>query len=295
MATLLDAVRRHADAHADPLGFALTPIPGLFAVRATAPSGLLHDVYRPLVCILVQGSKHVTMGTRAFTFSAGDSLLVTADVPTVSQITRASLAAPYYSLVLELDLALIAELTAEMKPAPVSNSTPMRVDATDGEVADAAFRLMRLLDRPQALPLLEASLRRELHYWLLVGRHGPAIRQLGWPDGHARRIAQAVAVLREAYAETVSVERLAAAAGMSPSSFHQHFKAITSLSPLQFQKQLRLIEAKRLLLSEGRSIAHAAFSVGYGSVPQFTREYARLFGLPPARDTRSVRESARAA
>lgn len=295
MTTLLEAVRRHADAHADPLGFAPTPIPGLFAVRATTPSGLLHDVYRPLVCLLVQGSKQVTMGTQAFTFSAGDSLLVTADVPTVSQIMRASLAAPYYSLVLELDLALIAELTAEMKPALVSDAAPVRVDTTDTEVADAALRLMRLLDRPQALPMLQAQLRREMHYWLLAGRHGPAIRQLGWPDGHARRIARAVAVLREAYAETVPVERLAAAAGMSPSSFHHHFKAITSLSPLQFQKQLRLIEAKRLMLSEGRSAAHVAFSVGYESVPQFTREYARLFGLPPVRDTRVARESARAA
>ncbi len=295
MITLLDAVRRHADAHSDPLGFAPTPVPGLFAVRATAPSGLLHDVYRPLVCLLVQGSKQVTMGTQAFAFSAGDSLLVTADVPTVSQITRASLAAPYYSLVLELDLALIAELTAEMKPALVSDTAPVRVDATDGEVADAALRLMRLLDRPQALPVLQGQLRREMHYWLLAGRHGPAIRQLGWPDGHARRIARAVAVLREAYAETIPIERLAAAAGMSPSSFHHHFKAITSLSPLQFQKQLRLIEAKRLMLSEGLSAAHVAFSVGYESVPQFTREYARLFGLPPVRDTRVARESARAA
>ncbi len=295
MPTLLDAVRRHADAHADSLGFAPTPIPGLFAVRATAPSGLLHDVYRPLVCLLVQGSKQVTMGTQAFAFSAGDSLLVTADVPTVSQITRASLAAPYYSLVLELDLALIAELTAEMKPTPVSDIAPVRVDTTDGEVADAALRLMRLLDRPQALPVLQGQLRREMHYWLLAGRHGPAIRQLGWPDGHARRIARAVAVLRQAYVETIPIERLAAAAGMSSSSFHHHFKAITSLSPLQFQKRLRLIEAKRLMLSEGLSAAHAAFSVGYESVPQFTREYARLFGLPPVRDTRVVRESARAA
>ena len=292
---LLEAVRRHADAHADPLGFAPTSIPGLFAVRATGPSGLLHDVYRPLVCLLVQGSKQVTMGTQAFAFSAGDSLLVTADVPTVSQITRASLAAPYYSLVLELDLALIAALTAEMKPALVSDTAPVRVDTTDGEVADAALRLMRLLDRPQALPVLQAQLRREMHYWLLAGRHGPAIRQLGWPDGHARRIARAVAVLREAFAEPVTVERLAAAAGMSPSSFHHHFKATTSLSPLQFQKQLRLIEAKRLMLSEGISAAHAAFSVGYESVPQFTREYARLFGLPPVRDTRVARENARAA
>ncbi len=293
--SLLAAVRRHADAHADANGFARTPIPGLFLVRAAAPSGLLHDIYRPLVCLLVQGSKQVTVGTHALTFSAGDSLLVTADVPTVSQITHASAAAPYYSLVLELDLALIAELSAQMAPAHVSDTARARVDTTDAEVADAALRLMRLLDRPEALKLLQAQLLREVHYWLLAGRHGPSIRQLGWTDGHAQRIARAVAMLREGFAETVPVERLADAAGMSASSFHQHFRAITSLSPLQFQKHLRLIEAKRLMLSEGMAAGNAAFAVGYESVPQFTREYARLFGQPPARDTRGMRESAKAA
>lgn len=295
MTTLLDAVRSHADAHADANGFALTPIPGLFAVRATAPSGLLHDVYRPLVCLLVQGSKQVTMGTQAFSFSAGDSLLVAADVPTVSQITRASLVAPYYSLVLELDLALIAELTAEMPPVSAADAVRVRVDPTDTEVADAALRLMRLLDRPEALPLLQAQLLREMHYWLLAGRHGSAIRRLGWPDGHARRIARAVAVLREAFAQPVSVEQLADVAGMSPSSFHQHFRAVTSLSPLQFQKHLRLIEARRLMLSEGRSASSAAFAVGYESASQFTREYGRLFGQSPVRDTKEARSALAAA
>jgi transcriptional regulator GlxA family with amidase domain len=138
-------------------------------------------------------------------------------------------------------------------------------------------------------------LLRELHYWLLAGRHGAAIRRLGWPDGHAPRVAKAVAVLRADFAQTLPVERLAAVAGMSASSFHQHFRSHTSLSPLQFQKQLRLIEARRLMLSDGMGASSAAFAVGYESVSQFTREYGRLFGLPPVRHTEAARSQARVA
>ena len=293
METLLNAVRRYADAQADAAGLAQTPIPGLTAVRATAPSGLLHAVSRPLVAVVLQGAKHVTMGTQAFSFGAGDSLLITADVPTVSQITRASVASPYYSLALELDPAIIEALAVEMKAVLVADQAPVRVDATDREVADAALRLMRLLDRPASVPVLQAQLVREFHYWLLSGRHGTAIRRLGWPDDHARRIARAVAVLRAEFAQPTPVERLAAVAGMSASSFHQHFRSLTSLSPLQFRKHLRLIEARRLMLSEGANASNAAFAVGYESVSQFTREYGRLFGLPPVRDTAAAKSKAR--
>lgn len=294
MTTLLDAVRRYAEANADANGIAQTPIPGLSLVRAIAPSDLVYAISRPLVCLVVQGSKHVTMGKQGFAFTAGDSLLITADVPTVSQITRASIAAPYYSLVLDLDLPVIAELAVEMKAALVADHAPVRVEPTDGEVADAALRLMRLLDRPASIQVLQSQLVREMHYWLLAGWHGTAIRHLGWPDGHVQRVARAVAVLRSEYAQRLPVERLAAVAGMSPSSFHQHFRTVTSLSPLQFQKQLRLIEARRLMQSEGLSASHAAFEVGYESVSQFTREYGRLFGLPPVRDTEAAKTKARA-
>jgi AraC-like DNA-binding protein len=295
MTALLSAVRNYAEAHADPSGIAMTPIPGLSLVRATAPSGLQHAISRPLVCLVVQGSKHVTMGAQGFAFTAGDSLLITADVPTVSQITRASVAAPYYSLVLELDLAVISELAVEMGGKHVADSAPVRVDPTDSEVADAAVRLLRLLDRPSAIPVLQGQLVREMHYWLLAGRHGTAIRRFGWPDGHLQRVARAVAVLRTEFVKPLPVERLAAVAGMSPSSFHQHFRAVTSLSPLQFQKQLRLIEARRLMISEGASASSAAFAVGYESVSQFTREYGRFFGLPPVRDIKTVRNVAEGA
>lgn len=293
--TLLDAVRRHAETHADPAGISATPIPGLTTVRATTPSGLVYAISRPLVCLVLQGSKQVVMGTESFAFGAGDSLLITADVPTVSQITRASPAAPYLSLVYELEPAVIADLAVEMRAAPVAAGTAVRVEPTDAEVADAALRLMKLFARPAAVPVLHESLVRELHYWLLAGRHGTAIRRLGWPDSHAQRIARAVSLLRKDFARPLRVEQLAAVAGMSPSSFHQHFRAVTSLSPLQFQKQLRLIEARRLMRAEGMTAGSAAFAVGYESVSQFTREYGRLFGLPPLRDTEAARDWAKAA
>lgn len=291
---LFDAVSRYAEAHARQGSVVQTPIPGLSTVRATEPSGLLHAIAQPLVCLVLQGSKQVAMGARTFEFSAGESLLITADVPTVSQITRASAAAPYLSIALELSLPVIADLSAQMGVVSRGDHAPVHVDPTDAEVADVALRLMRLLERPEAVPLLHASLVRELHYWLLAGRHGAAIRRLGWPGSHAQRVARAVAVLRADFAQPLPVESLAALAGMSPSSFHQHFRAVTSLSPLQFQKQLRLIEARRLMLSEGASASSAAFAVGYESVPQFTREYGRLFGLPPVRDTQVARDRTRA-
>lgn len=287
--SLLNAVRRYVEAYAGPTGMARTPIPGLTTIRATKPSGLEYAISRPLACLVMQGSKQVTMGTENFEFSAGDSLLITGDVPTVSQITRASATEPYFSLVLDLDLKVIAELAVEMKLGPVTQGSPVRVEPTDGEVADSALRLMRLLERPTALPVLQTQLVREMHYWLLVGKHGPAIRQLGWPDSHAQRVARAVTLLRMEFAQPLPIGRLAEAAGMSPSSFYQHFRAATSLSPLQFQKQLRLIEARRLMTAEDMSASSAAFAVGYESVQQFTREYRRLFGLPPGKDIDAIR------
>jgi AraC-like DNA-binding protein len=292
---LLEAVRRHTEAHADPAGIARTLLPGLVTVRATEPSDLQCQIARPLVCLVVQGTKQVAMGKDTFTLNAGDSLLITADVPTTSQITGASAAAPYLSLALDLDPAMIADLLLEMKAVPGSVGAPVFSEPTEVEVADAALRLMRLLERPTSVPVLGAQLVREMHYWLLVGRHGPAIRRLGWPDGQVQRVARAVAVLRAEFAQPLPVERLAALAGMSLSSFHQHFRAVTSLSPLQFQKQLRLIEARRLMLAEGMSASSAAFAVGYESVSQFTREYGRMFGLPPVRETETARHRARAA
>ncbi|MGD1879073.1 MAG: AraC family transcriptional regulator N-terminal domain-containing protein [Kiloniellaceae bacterium] len=292
--TLLDAVRRHSEAHADTAGISQTPIPGLTTIRATAPSDLQYAISRPLICLVVQGTKRVTMGSQTFTFSAGDSLLITADVPTASQITGASIPTPYLSLVLDLNLATIADLAVEMEAAPVTEGEAVRVEPTDAQVAGVALRLMQLLERPASIPVLQAQLVREMHYWLLTGRHGPSIRRLGSSSGYVQRVAKAVSVLRAEFAHPLPVHRLAAVAGMSPSSFYQHFRAVTSLSPLQFQKQLRLIEARRLIISEGVAASSAAFAVGYESVPQFTREYGRMFGLPPVKDREAMKRRAAA-
>lgn len=293
--TLLDIALRYSEAQADAAGIAATPIGGLSVIRATRPSELQYAVSQPLVALVVQGRKRVRMGDAVFDFGVGDSLVISADVPTVSQITEASIGAPYCSFVMELDQAVLTELAVEIKAAPLAHSSPIRIEPTDDEVRDAAHRMMKLMKRPASLSVLGPQAVREFHYWLLAGRHGAAIRGLGWPNGHAQKIGKAVSLLRRDFARPLRVETLADAAGMSPSTFHHHFKTITSLSPVQFQKQLRLIEARRQMLADDCSPTIAAFNVGYESVTQFTREYARMFGLPPVRDTQAARDSMRAA
>lgn len=286
---LLDAARRYAQAHGGRGNVVPTPLPGLTIVRETSPTALHYAINKPLIALVLQGAKRVTMGSETFDFSAGESLLIAADVPTVSQITRATIAAPYFSLVFDLDPAVIESLVVEIGSAPFAAGAPVRVDPTDKEVEDAALRLLRLLDRPAAAAILQTQLVREMHYWLLSGRYGGAIRSLGVVDSHARRVARAVALIRSDFAKPLRIEQLAAAAGMSPSTLHEHFRVVTSLTPLQFQKQLKLIEARRLMLADGETISNAAYAVGYESVPQFTREYGRMFGQPPARDIKAAK------
>lgn len=287
--SLLDLARRHAEAFADPDGVAPTPIPGLTIIRQTRPTALQYAISKPLVALVLQGEKRVSLGCQTLEFGAGQSLLIAADVPNASQVTRADLLRPYVSLVIDLDPAIIEGLVVEMDGPPHPAPSPLRVDPTEQEVAGTALRLLGLLDRPASLALLHGALLRELHYWLLMGRHGQAIRTLGLADSHARRVARAVNIIRADYARPLRIEHLAQVADMSPSSFHAHFRAITTLTPLQFQKQVRLIEARRLMLAEGAMIAQAANAVGYESIQQFTREYGRMFGLPPARDMRQAR------
>ena len=173
--TLRDLVRCHSERHADAAGVSHTPIAGLRTIRAARPSALEHAISRPLACLVLQGTKRVTTGNRTVTFGAGESLLITADVPTVSQILEASSTTPYMSLVFDLNLATLAELAMEMKASQVGSGDPVQTEPTDRDVADAAARLMQLLNRPAALEILQAQLVREMHYWLLAGKHGPTI------------------------------------------------------------------------------------------------------------------------
>ena len=212
------------------------------------------------------------MGGHTFDFGMGESLLVTMDVPTVSQVITASAATPYYSFVVELDAAVITELVGDMDKLEASPDLPVRVDQIEEDVAETALHLLKLLDRPHALKMLGRQLVRELHYWLLSGRYGKSMRALGNTDSHARRIARAVEIIRAKYDQPLRIKTLADAAGMSISVFHKHFRNVTTLTPLQFQKQLRLVEARKLMLVQGAAISTAAYRVGYESVTQFTRE-----------------------
>ncbi len=287
------AVRNYVEAGADPSGLATTPLCGVNVMWATAPTSITKSVYKPLICLILQGTKQLTVGSDTYDFAAGQSLIVSADVPTSSRITGASRTEPYLAMAIELDLAVLLDLSVQLGGTTdiVTMVTAVLVDDTEAAVADCALRLMRLLDQPEAIALLHPCITRELHYWLLTGRHGRTIRGLAHPGGVAQRIAQAVGLLRGQFDRPLRIEHLAAAAGMSPSSFHHHFRAITSLSPIQFQKQLRLIEARRRMLSDGLSTNRAALEVGYESVTQFTREYGRMFGLPPRRDVSESRPS----
>jgi AraC-like DNA-binding protein len=296
---MMDALRRavaeYADAHADSDDWAEVPIPGVMVMRVQAPSGIRHSIYHPIVCLVLQGAKQIAAEDAVHEFAAGQSAIVSVDLPVMGRIARASVAEPYLALAVGLDMQVMQEVMGEAGaalPPRAGRDGAVFVEDTSDAVADCALRLVRLFGQPEAASVLRAPILKEMHYWLLAGRHGAALRRLALPDSHAQRIARAVAVLRAEFARPIPVERLAAAAGMSPSSFHQHFKAVTSLSPLQFQKQLRLLEARRRMLSEGLSASRAALEVGYESVSQFTREYGRMFGAPPRRDTRRARATA---
>lgn len=291
METLKQAVRTYADRHANGDGLAFTPVPGLRMMRVTAPAGELHSIYRPLVCFILQGAKDLTVGLERQVLRGGQSVIVGADMPVVGRIVEAAPASPYLAVAVELDAALLRELSAHLGDAPrrAARTPTLFVQDTDAASLDCARRLMALLDRPEAAPLLAPAIRRELHYWLLAGRHGAALRALTAPDGQAGRLSRAIAVLRADYRTRIPVERLADEAGMSLTAFHGHFKRMTSLTPGQYQKRLRLIEARRLMQDQGLAAGVAAFEVGYESPSQFTRDYGRLFGLSPKQDTLRAR------
>ena len=275
-------------------GYMETSVSGLSVMRFDQLSGILHEIYTPVLCLVLQGAKQVATAASVQEFHAGQGLIVTVETPVVSQVTRASREKPYLALALNLNLPLLHELAAQMDPVherDVKLGPLFVMDEADDTLIDCAIRLIGLTGRPAAEPILRPGIVQEMHYLLLAGQLGATLRLLARPNSHVQRIARAIALLRSEFARQLSVEVLAAAAGMSQSSFHQHFKAVTSYSPLQFQKQLRLLEARRLMVSEDTSARYAAFAVGYESVPQFTRDYSKRFGMPPRRETQASRHS----
>ncbi len=280
-----------------PADGAVTPLDELRLYRISRCLGPLHGVASPALCLIVQGSKEVLLGGEVFHYDPYHYLLVALDLPTVTHITEADEARPFLGLVLNLDPALVSSVLVEAGHLPsrrAADARAMNVSPLTAELLDAMVRLVRLAEEPEAARLLAPLAIREIVYRLLVGDQGDRLRHLAVLGGHGHRIARAVERLRDSFDQPLRVEDLARDLGMSVSGFHAHFKAVTAMSPLQFQKQLRLQEARRLLLAEDLDAAGAGYRVGYDDASQFSREYKRLFGEPPMRDVARLREVAAA-
>jgi len=253
------------------------PLPDLVLLRHTQPTTLQATLYEPLLCLILRGEKEITLGDRAVPVGPGQSVLVSHDLPVVSRITRASPDQPYLAVVLRLDLSLLRSLYDEVADALEDGpATSFRRLPASPTLLGALGRLLELAGVPVEARVLGPGVRRELHFRLL--------RELLRHDSHASHIGRAIAHIREHFRAPLAVPELARGVGMSASSFHKHFKAVTATTPLQYQKQLRLLEAHRLLSAEGQSVSGVAYAVGYESPSQFSREYTRKFGGPPSRD-----------
>jgi AraC-like DNA-binding protein len=277
---------------ADTDGARETPISGLLLHRWSQPTAAACNVCRPILSFIAQGAKRITLGDEARDYEYDDFLLVSFDLPIISEIRRATREVPFLSMSLDLDLGVIADLMAHTD-ARLSRDVPtergLAVGRVTPELGDSLVRLVRLLQTPHEIPVLAPLIEREILYRLLVGEHGARLRHLVAVDSQSKHIARAMAWLRENYMQPLRIDVLAKIAAMSVSTFHLHFKAITAMSPLQYQKQLRLQEARRLMLSEAIDAASAGHQVGYESASQFSREYGRLFGAPPRRDLALLR------
>jgi len=273
------------------------PLKGLRLNRASAPTELAHGVADPAICVIAQGSKEVFLGDERYQYDPMHYLLATAELPVVSHVIEASPERPYLSLVVQLDPTLVSTVMVEaghLAPRSYANVRAIDVSPLDAGLLDAAVRLVRLVDSPTEAPFLAPLITREIVYRLLKGEQGERLCYIAVQGGHAHRIARAIDWLRKDFDQSLRVDDLAQELGMSVSSFHHHFKAVTAMSPLQFQKQIRLQEARRLMLGEDLDAASAGYRVGYNDAAYFNRDYKKLFGLPPLSDVRRMRESAMA-
>jgi AraC-like DNA-binding protein len=294
---LASAIARHVHTAGDHE----TPLPALSFHRRDAPTeaipcvyplGAIPCVYPLGLALTAQGDKQVTVGDRILDYFPGQSLLTTIDLPVVSHVTRADTTEPYLGLLLRLDARSIALLASNMKLARPDRSRtdePISIERLDPGLLDALRRLVNLLDEPLLLPRLAPLVEQEIIIRLLTGPHGPYLWALTMEESPHEQIATVVAWLKENFSKAIRVDALAATANMSPSTFRQHFREITGLSPVQYQKQLRLLEARQIMLHRHLDASQAAKLVGYQSVSQFSRDYNRVFGAPPRRDVRDKR------
>lgn len=272
-------------------------LPALSLFRCETAVNNICGVYEPSVALIVQGSKRVMLGGDTFTYGRRDVLITSLNLPTVGQITEASPHQPFLSLLLRLDLTEIGRLMADSQLPPPRGPAPpreraMAIGQATWPLLRAVQRLVDLLDEPEGLPIIAPLVQREILYWLLVSDQGGRLRQIGSAGTQGQRIARAIDWLRVHYARPLRVEELASEVRMSASTFHHHFRELTAMSPLQYQKWLRLNEARRLMLAEGLDASTAAYRVGYESPSQFSREYSRQFGAPPTRDIAGLRSAA---
>jgi AraC-like DNA-binding protein len=272
---------------------AIQPLPGLFLFRYSAPGGPMHSVVEAAVNVIAQGSKEVLLGERRYRYDPSRYLLTTIDLPRISHILAASRERPYLGLRLQLTPALVSSVLLEASHT-LSNAqatvSAIDVSPLDGKLLDAFVWLVGLLDEPSEAPVLLPLVTREIAYCLLKGEQGARLRHLAILGGTPSSITRAVTQIRQHLDQPLSIEDLARELGMSVSRLHHHFKAVTAMSPLQFQKQLRLQEARRLMLDEDLDAAHAAYRVGYHDASHFNREYKSFFGVPPMRDVQRLRE-----
>jgi len=273
----------------------ITAVPSLSLFRRNEPTEPDTGMYEPSICLLAQGAKRIRLGDETFVYDPQHYLITSVHLPTVVQIIEASRDKPFLGLMLTFDLQEVARLMADSQ-LPPPRTLPSRRGMATGEVTlpliNAFQRLVDLLDTEQDIPILAPVIQREIIYRLLVGEQGARLRQIAAAGSQSQQIARTIEWMKENFAQPLRIDDLAARAGMSSSTFHHHFRSMTALSPLQYQKQLRLQEARRLMLTDRLDAAAAGFEVGYESPSQFSREYSRLFGAPPLRDVSRLRQSA---
>jgi AraC-like DNA-binding protein len=258
----------------------------LFVTRSvTSPTSTL---YQPMMCLVLQGAKHVMIGDRVLRYDPASYFIASVELPVSGQIIEASADRPYVCLALTLNRETIASLLTDVPVQPEGQTTGFGVSPVTPQLLDPWFRLLTLLETPEDVPIIAPMLEREILYRLLRGPQGGALRQIARDDSRLSQVRQAITWIRAHFDEPVRVEALAEIAGMSPASFHRHFKAATAVSPLQYQKMLRLQEARRLMVVNADT-TRTAYTVGYESASQFSREYARMFGAPPSRDAIRLR------
>lgn len=270
----------------------VTPIPGLKLGRTDLPTQVSHSIYQPSFGLVGRGVKQLMVGEVPFHYAAGESLLCAADVPVTSQVTEASPSAPYLAIHLDIDPSVVAELLREQDgPRPLAPSIQVAgKHALPSDLIDPLIRLLALIERPRDIAVMAPMIRREITWRLLHSEHGAMLAQLAFANGHAARIGRTTAWIRDHFAMALCIPDLAAQANMSVPSFHRHFKAVTSMTPVQFQKRVRLQEARRGL-SAASTIASVAYDVGYESISQFNRDYRRLFNLTPSDDAATLRST----